>query len=130
MMIAPPERHVIIVEDNNDVAEAFCLLFEASGYAVTVAHTVAGAVAACRTVAQRGTVADLMLLDITLPDASGLDALEQAAASGVRPRVTVALTGHADARVAADCLAAGCRDVVLKPVGLRELVARANTWLA
>jgi len=122
--------HVVIVEDNDDVAGALQLLFRTSGYEVSVACTAAAALATCRAVAERGAVADLMLLDLSLPDASGLQALQATAAAGVRPRVTVALTGHSDPQVVAACRAAGCHDVMVKPVGVRDLVARAATWVA
>jgi DNA-binding response OmpR family regulator len=121
---------VVIVEDDADVAEALRLFFGAAGYEAHVANSAAAAVAACKTAAERGTVADLMLLDLSLPDAGGLTALAAATASGVRPRVTIALTGHTDPGTAAECRAAGCRDVIVKPVAMRELVARAAVWLA
>ena len=59
---------VLIVEDHPLAADALRLLFEATGYRVRVASTVAQAVRAC---AER--TADLMLLDITLPDGDGLE---------------------------------------------------------
>jgi DNA-binding response OmpR family regulator len=121
--------HVIIVEDNDDTAHALSVVFSTSGYGVSVAHTVHAAIEACRALrAERGAVADLMLLDLTLPDGDGLTALARATAAGAAPRVTVALTGHDDAAIVAQCRAAGCVDVMLKPVSLTDLVARANAW--
>jgi len=125
----PVAPHVIIVEDNDDTAHALFVVFSASGYGVTVAHTASAAAEACQTVrATRGRAADLMLLDLTLPDSGGLTALARATAAGVAPRVTVALTGHDDAAIVAECRAAGCLEVMLKPVSLTDLVTRANAW--
>ncbi len=125
----PVAPHVIIVEDNDDAAHALSVVFSLSGYGVTVAHTARAAVEACQAVrATRGRAADLMLLDLTLPDSGGLVALARATVAGVAPRVTVALTGHDDAAIAAECRAAGCADVMLKPVSLTDLIARANAW--
>jgi len=121
--------HVVIVEDNDDAATALQILFRGSGYTVSVASTAAQAFAACRSAAAQGSVADLMLLDLSLPDASGLDALEAAVAARVQPRITVALTGDADPDVAATCRAAGCHEVMVKPVGARELLGLAARWL-
>jgi CheY-like chemotaxis protein len=129
-MTAPRMPCVVIVDDNDDVAEALQLFFGLAGYETHIANSAAAAIAACTAVARRGAVADLMLLDLSLPDAGGLAALQAATASGVRPRVTVALTGHTDPATAAECRAAGCREVVIKPVGIRDLVARAAAWLA
>jgi DNA-binding response OmpR family regulator len=123
------QPHIVIVEDNGDVSDALEIVFRTSGYEVSVACTAAAAVKACRAIAARGAVADLMLLDLSLPDASGLEALQETADAGVQPRVTVAITGHADPHVAAVCRAAGCHDVVVKPVGVRDLVARAAAWM-
>lgn len=123
-------RHVVIVEDNGAVASMLETAFRASGYYVSVAATAAAAVAACEAAVAHGMRADLMLLDLSLPDASGLSALERAIAGGVAPRITVALTGHADPAVAAACRASGCRDVLVKPLSVRELLSRAAAWLA
>jgi len=115
---------VLIVEDHELAADAWRLLFEASGYTVRLATTAAAAVAACR---DRPT--DLMLLDLSLPDGSGLDVLAATAAAGTTPRVNVALTGHDDPVVAARCREAGCVAVLVKPVAPRDLLGRVATWL-
>jgi CheY-like chemotaxis protein len=41
----------------------------------------------------------------------------------------VALTGRDEAEIVARCLAAGCREVLLKPVPVRELVRKVKGWL-
>lgn len=118
-------RHVLVVEDNADVGDAFRVLFEATGRRVSVARTVADAVEA----AHAGTI-DLMLLDLTLPDGSGFDVLESLNASQSRPRVTVALTGREEPDVVQRCYDLGCTAVLVKPVPTRELLRRAAEWLS
>ena len=71
--------------------------------------------------------ADLVLLDLTLPDGNGLDLVEPLRTAGCK--TIVALTGHDDPETKARCLAAGCTDVLVKPVPARTLVARAAEWL-
>ena len=110
---------VLVVEDNADVADAMRMLLEAGGHDARVAHTVADAIAACN-----AGVIDLMLLDLTLPDGDGLEVLARAAA---QPSVTLALTGWDEPAIIARCRAAGCRDVLLKPVPARTLLALAAT---
>jgi CheY-like chemotaxis protein len=116
---------VLVVEDNDLAAGALEALFESFGYVVRTANTVQAAIAACT-----GEPTDLMLLDLTLPDGDGLSVLAAVKRVGGLPRTTVALTGHDDPDITARCLAAGCREVLLKPVAARELLARAAVWLA
>jgi CheY-like chemotaxis protein len=116
---------VLIVEDNELVTGALRILFEETGRRVTVAHTVADAVKA-------GTSdpPDLLLLDLTLPDGDGLDVARTLEGRGVHPKATVALTGHDDPETRQRCQAAGCTELMLKPVPTRELLRKTEEWLA
>jgi CheY-like chemotaxis protein len=123
---APSEaQHVLVVEDNVDVGDAFRVLFESTGRRVSVVRTVADALATAR--AER---VDLMLLDLTLPDGSGFDILANLNDTEARPRVTVALTGRDEPAVIRRCYSLGCAAVLVKPVPARELLRKAQEWLA
>jgi DNA-binding response OmpR family regulator len=100
------------------------VLFESTGRRVSVARTVADAVVTART-----DPVDLMLLDLTLPDGSGLEILEQLGEGVERPRVTVALTGRDEPAIVKRCHDLGCAAVLVKPVPARELLRRAEGWL-
>lgn len=115
---------VLIVDDSSHVTDPLRILFEETGRRVVVAGSVASAVSACE--AERP---DLMLLDVTLPDGDGLSVLTLLAGGSAVPTVTVALTGHDDTLTVQRCKAAGCRDVLLKPVPVRDLLRRAVEWL-
>jgi two-component system KDP operon response regulator KdpE len=115
---------VLIVDDSSHVTGPLQILFEETGRRVAVAESVAAAVLACET--ERP---DLMLLDVTLPDGDGLSVLALLAGGNGVPPVTVALTGHDDPLTVQRCRAAGCRDVLLKPVPVRDLLRRAAEWL-
>jgi DNA-binding response OmpR family regulator len=117
--------HVLIVEDNDLVSGALRVLFEQTGRRVSIAATVADAISVAS--ADRP---DLMLIDLTLPDGNGLSILEELRRANRSPRVAVALTGHDDPAIAERCAALGCADVLLKPVPTRELLRRAEVWLA
>jgi CheY-like chemotaxis protein len=116
---ARPDRvaRVLVVEDNGDAGDAMRMLLESGGHDVRVVRTVADAIAACN---ERPI--DLMLLDLTLPDGDGLEVLAQATPP---PNVTLALTGWDEPAIIERCRAAGCRDVLLKPVSARTLLALA-----
>lgn len=116
---------ILIVEDSPLVVDAFRILFTAAGYDVDVAATVAEAI-------ERGTMTpvDLMLLDLTLPDGSGLEILDALRERGSLPHATLAMTGHSDSASRRSCLEAGCVDVLLKPVPIGELLRQIERHLA
>lgn len=118
--MAPP--HLLIVDDSALVTGALRVLFEECGYRVTVAGDVATAVDAGS--ADR---ADVMLLDLTLPDGDGLSILDSLRDRSAEPRMTIAVTGHDDDSLRQRCLAAGCAEVLLKPVPVSELLARVRS---
>jgi two-component system OmpR family response regulator len=116
---------ILIVEDSPLVTEAFSILFTEAGYEVDTAATVAEAI-------ERGISepADLMLLDISLPDGSGLEVLDALKAKGVQPRATLAMTGHNDSQSRRNCIEAGCAEVLVKPVPIGELLRHIERLLA
>ena len=123
--MASRPAHVLVAEDNALVAGAMRLLFEESGFRVTICASVASTVSAAA-----ADPVDVLLLDLGLPDGDGLAALEQLRARGALPRVAVALTGRDETDVARRCVDAGCAAVLVKPVPARELVARVREWVA
>ena len=120
-MGASSQPHVLIVEDNQLVIDALRILFEASGRRVTGARSIAEAL----------VVADtdppvLVLLDLRLPDGDGLVLVEHLRA---RDAVVLAMTGDDDPAKRQRCLDAGCVDVLIKPVPVRELMAVTERWI-
>ena len=115
----------MIVEDSDLVTSAMRILFEETGRRVTVAHSVREAIAA-----GRKDPPDLLLLDLSLPDGDGLEVARTLATSGAAPRATVAITGRDDPESLKRCSDAGVTAVMVKPVPARELLKRAEGWLA
>ena len=116
---------ILIVEDSQLVTGAFSILLTEAGYDVALAASVGEAV-------ERGTsdTVDLMLLDLSLPDGNGLDVLAALRKKGRLPRATLAMTGHNDSQTWRSCIAAGCSDVLLKPVPIRDLLRQIESLLA
>ena len=88
--LAGPPRSVLVVEDDQTVSAMVEMLLRHYGYDVDVAGTLADA--------RRqlvGSDPDVIVLDLNLPDGSGLDLLEHARATGLRARVAV-LTADVD----------------------------------
>jgi len=116
---------ILIVEDSTLVTDAFRILFSETGYDVDVAGTVAEAI-------ERGTAntADIMLLDLSLPDGNGLEVLEALRERGASPRATLAMTGRDDAKTRRTCLEAGCAEVLLKPLPIGDLLRHIQRHLS
>ena len=116
--------HVLVAEDNRLVADAMRLLFEETGHRVTTAGSIVEVVAAAIS-----DPVDLLLLDLGLSDGDGLEALAQLRERGALPQVNVALTGRDEPEVIERCKAAGCREVLLKPVPVGVLLRKSREWL-
>lgn len=108
---------VLLVEDSEMISGALRVLLESGGFDVTLATSAAAAAEWSAAVPP-----DVMLLDIGLPDGDGLSVISTLESRGLKPGVTYAMTGHADPETRARCLAAGCDDVLIKPVPVQELL--------
>src|SRR5260221_2611394 len=98
----------LIVDDDPEIAKVLTELVEREGFAVTCASALAQAREAIAT-----TVPDIVLVDIHLPDGSGLDLLEGLGPSA--PEI-VLITGQAGADTAGDALRRAAAAYLTKPV--------------
>ena len=109
---------VLLVEDEADIATALQRFLQAQGHAVDLARDVADAEAALA-VAEF----DAVLLDLSLPDGSGLELLRRERRRGNRVPVLIATArDQIEDRIAG--LDAGADDHAVKPYDLGELEAR------
>lgn len=117
---------VLIVEDNPLNLELASDILANSGYEVLTAADAQ----ACRALLSAHRP-DLVLLDLRLPDANGLDLTrELRAAPATRDLVIVALTAHAMADDRDKALAAGCDDYLTKPINTRTLADQVAAFIA
>src|SRR2546423_11833566 len=110
------QTRILIVEDQEDIAEILGEIVESLGHHVGFAPTIADAVAAVRADAP-----DAILLDVVLPDAretQGLDAL-RAAAGPSMPIVMV--TANVDEDLGRELLKRGAFDYIMKPFERNQL---------
>lgn len=111
---AEPPVRVLVVEDDEGIAWPLSRGLSRSGYEVELVATAAAALAAAP--------ADLVLLDLGLPDMDGLEVCRRLRASGDAAVIVVTARGEEGDRVAA--LDEGADDYLVKPFGLAELQAR------
>jgi two-component system catabolic regulation response regulator CreB len=113
--------HILVVEDEPAIAESVAYALRRDGFSVSLAGTLAEA-------ESERERADLVVLDLMLPDGSGFDFIGalRAARPGKPVIVLSSRDGEAD-RVAA--LETGADDYVTKPFSPREIVARVRAVL-
>ena len=113
---------LLVIDDDETVRETLVEFFDALGH---VARGAATATEGRQAVAVHAP--DVVLVDLRLPDASGLTLFEALRADDPELGV-IFLTGHADVPTAVDAMRRGAIDFLEKPVDLQALeaaVARA-----
>ncbi|MET9778913.1 response regulator transcription factor [Streptomyces sp. NPDC006367] len=110
-----PPRNVLVVENDRRAAETLLRELARQGYTARAVATGAQALHGHRD-------ADLILLDLDLPDLDGLEVCRTIRSTSDTPIITVTAR-----RSELDCvlgLQAGSDDYLVKPYGFRELLAR------
>ena len=109
--------HALVVDDEKDAAEMMSALIAAEGYTVAVAHSIFDA---RRQMALR--TPDVVLLDLVLPDGSGMQLVADIKADADTAGVEVVLiTGHASVETSVQALRMGAADYLTKPLNLKQL---------
>lgn len=117
----PPAR-VLVIDDEPQIRRFLDISLRAQGYAVELAHNGAAGLAA---LAANG--ADVVILDVGLPDMEGHEVLAQLRGWSQVPVVMLTVRADEDEKVRA--LDAGANDYVTKPFGIQELMARLRALL-
>lgn len=107
-------KHALIVDDDVDSATTLQSLVAGDHFTVALAHTLRDA---RRQVAMRQP--DLILLDLRLPDGSGMDLFADAELLGNAE--VVLITGHASLETSIQALRLGAADYLVKPITMRQL---------
>jgi DNA-binding response OmpR family regulator len=109
----------LVVEDDPGIARSMARGLVGAGYEVQVVGTGAQALAAAR--------ADVVLLDLGLPDMDGVEVCRGLRQRGDAAIIVVTARGEEGDRVVA--LDEGADDYLVKPFGLAELLARMRAVL-
>jgi two-component system, OmpR family, response regulator len=120
-------QHVVfVIEDDVTLAKLVGEVLAGAGFGTRLARNKAEINAEFN----KPPLADLMLLDVSLPDADGFDILERIRAN---PRLAklpvIMMTGHSEVADVARGLALGADGYVTKPFKVSALISAVNTVL-
>jgi len=116
-------RRILVVDDEVEIGGVLRAYLEREGLVVDVCTTVRDALASLERFGP-----DVLVLDVTLPDGSGLDVLRAAALPEARiPTIMLTARGEEADRIVG--LELGADDYVTKPFSPRELVARVRSLM-
>lgn len=107
---------ILIVEDDERVADALSAYLHQAGYTTLCVATGAAALE------ELGADTEAVLLDLGLPDMDGLDVCRRIRGRSGVPIIVATARSHVEDRIKG--LHAGADDFVVKPYDVRELVAR------
>ena len=118
-------RNIIIVEDDEDIADSIRYNLEREGFRIRVALTGEGALSLIL-----NGPPDLILLDLNLPGMNGFEICRRLRSETATAKVPILmLTARADETDKVLGLNMGADDYITKPFSMRELVARVNAAL-
>ncbi len=118
---APEE--ILLVDDEPSILNSLRILLEGYGFQVTTAAT--GNEALDRL---NSCHFHLVLLDLGLPDCSGLDIIDTIRMSNFAPKIIV-VSGQADIDLAVRTIKRGAHDYLRKPYAVSDLVKSVNSAL-
>jgi two-component system, OmpR family, KDP operon response regulator KdpE len=114
--------HVLVVEDEPQIVRGLKVILRTAGFDVRAAESKQEALDA---VAVRPP--DVLILDLVLPDGSGVEVCEEVRSWSRLPIIVLSAVG--DEREKVRALNAGADDYMTKPFGAQELIARIHAVL-
>jgi two-component system KDP operon response regulator KdpE len=120
--VSEDRARVLVVDDEPQIVRGLRIVLREAGYEVEAAATKADALA---TVRSRPPAA--IVLDLVLPDGSGVEVCEEVRRWSSLPIVVLSAVG--DEREKVRALDAGADDYITKPFGTDELLARLRAVL-
>ena len=119
---AVPGQRVLVIDDEPQIRKFIDISLRSQGYATLLAETGQQGLAL---LASKG--ADIVVLDLGLPDQDGADVLKELRQWSKVPVIVLTVRSDESQKVA--LLDAGANDYVTKPFGIEELMARIRAFL-
>jgi DNA-binding NtrC family response regulator len=123
----PGAKTVLVVDDEKNIRRTLQLVLEGEGYNVLVSETGAQGLAI---LANPDTPVDAALLDVKLPDMSGLDVLERIKRDeATRELPVLVISGHATVNDAVQAIKLGASDFFEKPLARERVLVSVKNAL-
>jgi two-component system phosphate regulon response regulator PhoB len=116
--------NVLVVEDDPVVSRVLKTILERQGYAV---HLVSDCLSAKNVL---NATWSIVVLDLNLPDCSGLEVLRYLRAELGRETPVLILSGLKQEKTVLEALRLGAQDYLTKPFSPRELLLRLERYVA
>jgi two-component system nitrogen regulation response regulator NtrX len=124
---APAPRTVLVVDDEKNIRRTLQLVLEGEGYRVLGAET---ATQALEILTSPETPVDLAVLDVKLPDISGLEALARIRSDeAMRDLPIIVISGHATVNDAVQAIKLGASDFFEKPLERERVLVSVRNVL-
>ncbi len=124
---APAAKTVLVVDDEKNIRRTLQLVLEGEGYHVLAAETAGQALAV---LANPALPVDLAIVDVKLPDGSGLDVLERTRKDeATREMPIIVISGHATVEDAVLAIKLGASDFFEKPLARERVLVSVRNVL-
>ncbi|MBX3071158.1 MAG: sigma-54-dependent Fis family transcriptional regulator [Thermomicrobiales bacterium] len=120
------KKRILIADDDAGLREALRILLDQEGYIVE--ETAVAADLASRMTDASDGKPELILLDLVMPDANGMDVLRTLRDSLPAPLPVIVITGHGSARLTIEAMQLGAYDYIAKPFDVDEVVHTINRY--
>lgn len=108
---------VLVIDDESDICMMISRIFKSKGIVCDCAHSVAQGKAKSRNISY-----ELFIIDINLPDGTGLDLISNIKEGDAKANI-VTISAYDDAEIINRALALGARKFVKKPFSKSEILA-------
>ena len=115
---------ILVVDDEMGIRELLSEILGDEGHSVTLAENAQRA-----REAMTASKADLVLLDIWMPDTDGVTLLKEWAAGGQLTMPVIMMSGHATIETAVEATRIGALDFLEKPIALQKLLKAVEQGL-
>ena len=123
-MSSTPKARILVVDDEEDLRKLLDAAVSKAGYHVTTAIDGSEAIAKVKS-----ATFDIALLDIQMPNASGIEVLKYLQLNSPRTK-SIILTGYADLKYAMEAKEFGASDFIRKPYTLEDILRTLERVLA